>query len=469
MNEKFPFDENMDQPFNQLPLPDSEQSWQKMKALLDEEENRRRPVAFWYNGLLWGILLFALATGVYFLLFSNNTIDSSKATTSAQQSSSPKTVDQNSIHQPTENSEPHQSKPSTTGTPGFPEKMSQKNIVLKDNELSLSKSPFLVTEKMAKAGKNPQAEKKANGNNQPKATKNENSRIPLTVPENNKANPVESLEQVNDVKKNEESSNPVTTKTDTADMNDPLKNGKKKDSVNKLRLKPAIDTTRETGSDKKYFFSAGIGIQQQIPLGDQGSVPYDVYGREASIADYIPSVFFRFHQEDKWFIMGEFRYGAPQKVNDFNYSQHSIYDTTSMTLSTTTMRLKKTYYHQLPISFNYYVKPGLSVGLGMMYSRFYGAVSEKEIRKENVYTQDVSYTKSISNMKGFTDSFLHKSQWHFVLNTDYQWKNFLLGLRFTKDVQPYIKYTQPDGMINEEKNYSLQVIFRWQFWKSQRE
>ena len=102
-----------------------------------------------------------------------------------------------------------------------------------------------------------------------------------------------------------------------------------------------------------------------------------------------------------------------------------------------------------------------------MYSRFYGAVSEKEIRNENVFTQDVSYTKSITNMKGFTDSFLHKTQVHFILNTDYQWKNFLLGLRFTKDMQPYIKYTRPDGMINEEKNYSLQVIFRWQFWKSE--
>ena len=132
------------------------------------------------------------------------------------------------------------------------------------------------------------------------------------------------------------------------------------------------------------------------------------------------------------------------------------------------MRLKKTYYHQLPVSFNYFLVSNLSVGIGGMYSHFYGAVTEKEITTFNTQTQAVSSIKQIIPVKHFTDSFLYKTQVHALLQADYHWKKFSFGLRYTKDIQPYIKYTRPDGTIDEEKNQSLQFILRYRLWNSRK-
>jgi hypothetical protein len=121
---------------------------------------------------------------------------------------------------------------------------------------------------------------------------------------------------------------------------------------------------------KKMFLVAGIGEQQLIPVAGQTAVPYSRYGRKGSLADYVPSVFMQLQKEKKWFIQGEFRYGAAQSVKEFSYNRKTKFDTFSKNVTVTTMRLKKTYYHQLPLSFNYYLKSNLSVGIGGMYSRF---------------------------------------------------------------------------------------------------
>jgi hypothetical protein len=52
------------------------------------------------------------------------------------------------------------------------------------------------------------------------------------------------------------------------------------------------------------------------------------------------------------------------------------------------------------------------------------------------------------------------------LQTDYQWKRFSWGLRYLKDIQPYIKYTKPNGDINTKKNQALELVIRYRLWQS---
>ena len=129
------------------------------------------------------------------------------------------------------------------------------------------------------------------------------------------------------------------------------------------------------------------GLQQQIPFSGQKSVPYDYYGRKSSLSDYVPSIYLRLEKDKKWFVQTEFRYGAPQSIKDFSYSRQTKLDIANNNLTTTTYRLKKTYYHQLPLSFNYYILPNWSVGAGGIYNRFYGAVTEKEVNNKNAKKQ----------------------------------------------------------------------------------
>ena len=66
-----------------LPLPDMEQSWEKMKQLLDQDDNNRRPVVpvFLKSCAGWGFLLL-LAGAVTWLIL--NAEISSKDTTAKQ-------------------------------------------------------------------------------------------------------------------------------------------------------------------------------------------------------------------------------------------------------------------------------------------------------------------------------------------------------------------------------------------------
>ena len=245
----------------------------------------------------------------------------------------------------------------------------------------------------------------------------------------------------------------------------------KKDTVLKDVPEPVQDSVvkkKANPNQGRFFFAGGIGEQQQIPVAGQTAVPYSSLGRKGSISDYIPSLYIQLHREKKWFLQAEFRYGAAQSLKELSYNRKTDFDSSTKNVSVTTLRLKKTYYHQFPLSFNYYLKPNLSVGLGGIYSRFYRAVTEKEIQTMNAQTQAVTSTRQIIPIRNFTDSFLYKTQVHVLAQADYQWRKFSFGLRYTKDIQPYIRYTRPDGTVNEEKNQSLQLVVRYRLWKSKK-
>jgi hypothetical protein len=167
----------------------------------------------------------------------------------------------------------------------------------------------------------------------------------------------------------------------------------------------------------------------------------------------------------KWFMQAEFRYGAPQSVKEFSFAQRTKYDTATNNLSVTNTVLRKTYYHQIPLTLNYHVHKNVSIGVGGMYSFFYGAVTQQEVRTQNVLTGQESFKTTIVPVRSFNDSFLYKSQVHLLVQADYHWKRFNLGLRYSSDLQPYIKYTLPDGSVRTEKNHSLQLFVRYRLFE----
>jgi hypothetical protein len=239
------------------------------------------------------------------------------------------------------------------------------------------------------------------------------------------------------------------------------------DSTIKKADDPAIaDSSKKQtpAKQKRIYFTAGLGIQQMVPLAGQSAVPYNKYGRSGSLSDYLPSVYLRMHK-GKWFMQAEFRYGAPQSVKEFSFAQRTKYDTATNNLSVTNTVLRKTYYHQIPLTLNYHVHKNVSIGVGGMYSFFYGAVTQQEVRTQNVLTGQESFKTTIVPVRSFNDSFLYKSQVHLLVQADYHWKRFNLGLRYSSDLQPYIKYTLPDGSVRTEKNHSLQLFVRYRLFE----
>ena len=446
MSDQLPYEER-DRCFNDLPLPDENASWQKMKEMLDRDDDDGRiiPPVFLKSCLGWGMLLLVGLTIAWLVVRPERWWSQ---TTKAKQESSlhevqKPTVTEDTIQTPHQTSKsffnedtdnitkPLQNIKVASSSPNMVHR--NKNNSVKINRLKqATKVPFIKNEDLVKES-------------------------PKTLPGNNSQ------------KKVTNKSDGTITSDTSLTIASQQRNATPKDSTRQNLISQPIDSSiqkKPNSSQKKLIVAAGLGLQQQIPIAGQTTVPYSYYGRESSLADYIPSVFVQLQKEKKWFVMGEFRFGAAQSVKELSYNQNTKLDSSTMNVTMTTMRLKKTYYHQLPFSFNYYLKPNLSVGMGGMYSHFYGAVTEKETDTWNAQTQTNTNFKEIIHIKHFTDSFLYKTQVHFLVQADYQWKRFSFGLRYTKDIQPYIKYTKPDGTVDEEKNQSLQLMIRYKLWQS---
>jgi hypothetical protein len=218
-------------------------------------------------------------------------------------------------------------------------------------------------------------------------------------------------------------------------------------------------------TEKEYFLSAGLALTQQLPIAGQKAVPYASQGRDFSLADYIPSVYFRFNKKHRWFIQGEFRYGAPQYTKPITYSIES--DTSGTALIARTERsLLKTYYHQLPISFNYYITRNWSLGAGLVWNRFSKSIFEEDQLQRNPLSPfDTFHVKETMVSKDPAREGLSRSYFQGLIESQYQWKKFSFGGRYTFGLSPYLRFTLPGEAERKERNQSLQFFIRYDIWR----
>lgn len=440
MSGRIPY-EKIDEQFNDLPLPDADTSWQRMKELLEKKDDDDRVVPpFLFRTCLGWTLLSVTALYVVWLAVRP---DRWKMSSERKKSTSSDTVKRTSKDTGTEGGTAVlYAAPKNNQVEDSPGSARQNVSTAERPILNQKKKNFILEETRDRHTQDLR-------NNQRKFAKRDirrTTRIDQTIAVHVKNSPdIFGAITVNAPKQLQ------LIKADEADQSG---NAVTNEQAKQLR--------------KKWTIAVGIGEQQQIPIAGQSSVPYSYYGRKGSLSDYVPLLYLQLQKNNRWFAQTEFRFGAAQAVKEFSYNQTTKYDTTSMNLTTTTLRLKKTYYHQLPVSFNYYLKPNLSLGVGGIYSRFYGAISEREITTTNFNTQTASSSKQIIPIKHFTDSFLYKTQLHFLLQANFQIGKFSLGLRYTRDLQPYIRFTRPDGSIDNEKNQSLQLMLRYRLWQSRK-
>ena len=451
-----------------LHLPNQEFAWQNMKEKLEEDERKKRVIPpFFLNCAGWATIVLVLLVAGWLITGQKGWLENARTVSNETPSVPP--VEQKEVNRFAPGNTPGTEGRTFTGKEHKPtnekDQVNPKESAGRDQNY-LSKD-HLITDKQER-GINKRLVKNERDEDKKKMKgKNSFTRSSASVNEIN--NSVIILNSSNSADKN-----PNFNKSKHSAY--PVEAIRKESlpAIPKINLiNSPVSLTGNTGTGKKdknhnnkFIYSAGVGIQQQVPFSGQTAVPYNYYGRKGSLSDYIPSLFLKMEKDKQWFIMGEFRFGAPQTLKELSYNRKTLYDTATNQYVVTTMNLNKTYYHQLPLSFNYYVKPGLSVGVGGMYSRFYGAVTERETKKVNLQTRSETVFRQIDRVHHFTDSFLYKTQVHFLLQAGYEWKRFSLGLRFTKDIQPYIRYTKPNGQVNEEKNQTIQVILRYGLWKS---
>jgi hypothetical protein len=359
--------EETDRQFHDLPLPNEDASWQKMKGLLDKDDDDDRivPPVLLRSCLGWGIVLLAGLTVAWFLIRPEKWWSTTSKT--HHTSSSGETLKQ-VIKQTTgkENTIPDQN--INTG------KTIEKINALSKPLHSKGEAKNLATPDQSKSGSRVGLPVTILADKIPAKAQSRKVQPQTSVGNRNEVQEEPGRIFSDEIKKQGDDRKADSSFSTINPLNTPsLQDSTKAD--NGIQPKDSANQKKAKRSQKKLLLTAGIGEQQLIPIAGQTAVPYSRYGRKGSLGDYVPSVFAQLQKEKKWFIQMEFRYGAAQSVKEFLYNRQTRFDSLRNDITITTLRLKKTYYHQLPVSFNYYLEPDLSVGIGGIYSRFYGAIT----------------------------------------------------------------------------------------------
>ncbi len=455
--------EDLKKLLHSLPVPDEEQAWQKMKQLLEEKEDDRPLPFFFLKGCAgWGLLFGLLLSGVLVFFWPKPgkkpaplKQDSSITTSTNKKETATKTDSiKNFSTKPVEtnkNAPVQKKEPETVADTLFEKQLPQTGISRITAKKEVDKKHERKQKSKARTNLKQPAIKVATAKMRAGSTGSASDTTPKTNPPQPLPGAAFSDSTIAAAK------DTIRKTSDTA--------LKKKDINTDLLIAPANKNPKQKKGG--FYVGAGLALLQQIPLAGQTITPYNQYGREGSLADYVPAPFVRLYKGDTWFAQADFRYGAPQAAKVLAYSASTVSDSAQDITTTTTLRLKKTFYHQASLSFNHTVFPNWTVGAGGMYSRFYKAVSEREIKNRNNQSGIETVSKTIVNVPAGNDSAFTVSQLHLLLQTEYRRKRWGAGLRYTKGLQPFLRYTH-NGVLMNEKAHALQFYVRYQVWQSKK-
>lgn len=500
-------------------LPNEDRSWEKMNRMLDEDDRRRRAVPFWFRFSALGVLLLGLGFAGW-MMFSGDGSSKpeqiSKEINKGNQSNITTEELTNNSDDPASRSKENGISDQETNNEDGPAdpvdgNEQRNNRVIPSKEISsaritadknnsdltpgndkLSKDPnTLITKGKPdrsgkQAGKRPVSvavvTRQFNRNistakKSTTALKDNRKKSDIDIPADSKIkgnDPVNKTSDANDTGQptNTQSkipaikSDPTKLQSPSPVIPDPP--AKKADvlpQVDTAKQKEAVAAIKEKAKNKKPLqWSVGISFQQPLALGSQGMSEYNYKGNKSFIADHLPGMYVT-AGKDKWNVGAEFNYGVPQPVKQIFFSQTSKYDPSNVTLNVERFSVEKMYYHQFSISGNYFLLPRLSAGVGGTYNLLTGAVTERELTSSNVITGNTQTQTSLAPVKGYKDSFLFKSTAAAFLQSEYHWNRIKLGVRYTYALQPYMRYTKPDGTIEDVTNNTLQLLLRFQLWK----
>ncbi|MFT3909968.1 MAG: hypothetical protein QM737_11115 [Ferruginibacter sp.] len=218
----------------------------------------------------------------------------------------------------------------------------------------------------------------------------------------------------------------------------------------------------QTSKKKQAAFAVGIAEQQAIRSDCNCEYPGSNYKNKFAIKDYIPSVNIRYYSKKKWFTQAEFKYAAPHYVREFLYEKQVKEE--PFHYITKSAVLKRTYFHEFSLSFNYFVIPHLSAGIGIKYNIFSsGTIQADEKKKLYGIAADSLISSSITKQRSGIGTLNFYNTANLFFEMQYQWKRFSIGGRYSIGLQPYVKYTDPTlKSPDNKKANSFNLFLRYE-------
>ncbi|RYZ22715.1 MAG: hypothetical protein EOO16_08090 [Chitinophagaceae bacterium] len=216
---------------------------------------------------------------------------------------------------------------------------------------------------------------------------------------------------------------------------------------------------------KGWSFSAGLALHEALSVNGANVWMKDYRGRSNPITEHVPALWLR-AERGRWSLTAEARFHAPQYVPELIFAQKTRWDTGGHAVLTQRDALRKVWYHHFGATVGFRVWKGWSIGAGAQYSLLHQAYAERRYIWSDYSGNIQSVNAEARPIKGFRDTFLYKTQWQVLLQTEYNWKRWSLGLRYRADLEPYIRYTRPGGAVADKRNDAVEAILRFRLWQS---
>lgn len=492
MDELLPYEEQLAGKLANLPQPDEDMGWDAMRKMLDEDDHDGGIIPPVNRGCrTWTalLLLIAMVTGIVTLTWKKHTVkqtdaphnvvtikDSSLAgktaietdTITATVNKTPDGAATDTLQQHDANSRssvntitPVQQRATKRGATAYANKRmtvrvdKTRGLKTGDNNYKINNAPPTVKDTSAPLNSLNTSSNIANDTPVSPAG-GAAAAIPGNKAPDTYGTGYTNKPGTDSVKLNDTTAKPVTHATTAFTDNDSRKKKQENDD-----------------DENKVWFGAGLALQQLIPVDGQKAVPYSSSGRKGSLGDYTPSAYFRVYHKRK-FLQVEFKYGAPQYTKYVAYQKTVISSDSASGISVANVNnVKKTYYHQLPISIHYTPVPNFSLGAGVVWNKFQSAVVEQQTRsfRGNVLvdTNGAAIPTKLLTLKGDSAASFSKSYLQFMVEAQYSWRRFSLGARYAFGLQPYLTFTSPTtGQPQKERNASLNIFIRYELWRSKK-
>ena len=514
MNEKLPYEHRLADKLDQLPVPDADASWDKMRTKLDRElppggggvDDGRMPDGRWWGfGVTIGVLLvvswIAYHQGWFGNSINNSTVavapqnehqkaDSvsnfDRAGTGAHQPITPKENTSPNANQQQQNDknllEANQNNKAETG---------DQNAGVKSGEAESNASSGNPASAAGKPNANHSAV--ANPNNvkgKSPGAKNAGGKKPnnnLANAGNTRADYLAASNKGKGNKPSNKNSRYVKPGVQSAPMTDEddVLNGLAYEEISgllashqtgrkKIRARAASiatmpeDQPQQTPKEKSHDdvgFVFGLAFYQNFAISSNLSFGYNSDAKKNIMLDYLPSVYGQYHINPKMYVQAEVQFNMPQAtpkllmysgyreqmVSGINYGvQRQIY-------------LRKLYYFNIPLSFYYSPAKNFWLGGGFQFSSLNSGLVQVEDHYAPMGSTGDPYSKSIvSKIKkdSLTDK-LAKSEFRLMLDVNYNWRWLTAGLRLNQALKDYINLGYYDA---QDKNESLQLYLRFNLW-----
>jgi hypothetical protein len=489
MNERHPYEKWLGEKLDDLPVPDMKKSWQDMQALLDHEMPQgrsKRRGGWWFPGAMV-LLLIMSSVLVLTMDFSPQNGDPPTAASQKEQNEAGKTI--NEKPEAADDKILHNKQLTTKSETGSDRSaadvsINSENAVETRQNKTVGRVPVAGRESSKTLSKTvgPRREtpgrrnSPVNGNgdfknaDERKVTGEQsvsgNSTSSVAIETSNESDEIQftparvpGIQPVSEV---------PGFIHDSIDLDQRLtvqyaKVDRRFYRMHRRHYKPA--NVRAPYTTNGRTFALGLSLPLGYPLGDQKMLGYNASAGPNTTSDYIPSVHLQYHFNSKSYIQAEIQAMSPQYIRPVMVYHKEFNTPVSHTSSSIFAR--KLYYLNLPVSVHYSPFRHFYLGTGLQLSSMLSGVAQHENVRTGMVSSDSIYQSTYA--KFGNDSIgarLRKTELRVLLDANYYWNRFTVGLRYTQALSNYISMrASPVSPYTFDKNKSLQFYLRFNLWE----